>query len=149
MIIGMAALITSCSHSDTLFHSFQQLPRNGWEKGDTIKFDIDSILCDGPTAAEVSIEIRCNRQYPYQKLWIIAENNFTEKDQATDTIHFNISNGRGKILGNGMNLYQYTARLKETTIDKGTPYHLHIIHFLRQMHLEGVESIGVKITRKQ
>lgn len=65
-----------------------------------------------------------------------------------DTVRFKITNDRGKIAGRGMNIYQYKRKLKDIIIKKGKSYDIKIVHFLRQVHLDGIESAGVEIERK-
>ena len=65
ILLFVASLLSACD-KQTVYHSFQSLPTEGWLREDTLSFDVK--VTDSLTYYKLSLEVRNRSNYPYQNL---------------------------------------------------------------------------------
>ena len=65
ILLFIASFHTACDEQ-TVYHSFQSLPTEGWQRNDTLFFNVS--VADSATLYNVSVEVRNRNNYPYQNL---------------------------------------------------------------------------------
>ena len=65
ILLFIASFYTACDEQ-TVYHSFQSLPTEGWQRNDTLFFNVS--VADSATLYNVSVEVRNRNNYPYQNL---------------------------------------------------------------------------------
>ncbi len=107
-VLFSACLLTACNEN-TVYHSYQSLPDEGWEKSDTLSFQIpitDSI----PTTLRLFAEVRNRIEYPYHDLHLFISQNLQDSTVwRTDTIVFSLADSTGTRMGKHLpigNFYQ-------------------------------------------
>ncbi len=147
LIYGSILLFTvACGHSNTVYHSFQTIEKEGWGKNDTLFFFVP--IADTSLTLQSFIDVRNLNTYPYQDLYLTVSHNLKGYFQwETDTLTFRIANEKGKWLGDGWgSLYQLSMQL--TTGKAKRPYiTFKIIPAMRDKLLIGIHDIGLKIMR--
>ena len=66
-ILGLLFSLAAC-HDDTVYHTYQNLSSNGWNKQDTLEYTLPSQLA-GHTY-ELEVGLRHTENYPYQDIWL-------------------------------------------------------------------------------
>ena len=95
-----ACLMAACNEN-TVYHSYQSLPNEGWGKSDTLSFQCpvtDSI----PGTLRLFAEVRNRSEYPYRNLYLFIHENLLDSTVwRTDTIAVNLADSTGRWTGNG------------------------------------------------
>ena len=122
LILVMVATMSlpSCKHS-TVFDSYAHTPIAGWEKNDTLSFEIPPLLEGG--YYNESLGLRITGNYPF----MIDKNGVSK--------------------GQGISYYQYNFPINVYRLNLGDSIHITVRHDMKREILPGVSDIGVKITK--
>lgn len=140
--------ITSCENI-IMYHSYQHIPSNGWNKSDTITFHLmvnDSLTNDStPGLYNLQLLVRNNTEYKYQHLSLYVENNFPDSTiWRKDTIRFEIADENGRWLGKGISgLYENSRVLDAVHLKNPHRFTFKIIPLMNDSILTGLNDIGV------
>ena len=106
-------VLTACDEN-TVYHSYQSTPPDGWKKSDTLFFNVP--LKDSLANLRLSVGVRNSSNYPYQNLNILIHYNLEDSTVwKTDTLKFILTDREGKWTGTGWgSLYQSALPLKDT-----------------------------------
>lgn len=141
-----ATIVASCT-TNTVYDSYSHTPLSGWEKNDTLTFNIRPFAESGNYNETVGI--RMTTAFPFTSISLIVEQNIMPNGKViTDTIKCPITDARGNFLGNGISSYQYEFPLRDINLHKGDSIHVSIRHNMKREILPGVSDIGLKIDKK-
>ncbi len=147
VLVGMVATAVASCSTGTVFDSYAHTPLSGWEKNDTLTFNIPPAASPG-TYAE-SVGLRMTTSFPFTSISLIIEQHIVQQHKTlTDTIKCPITDERGNFLGNGISTYQYQFPLRELQLHKGDSIHMIIRHNMKLEILPGVSDIGMKLEMK-
>ena len=122
ILLFIASLYTACDEQ-TVYHSFQSLPTEGWQRNDTLFFNVS--VADSATLY--------NPEVPNIK---------------RDTLELRLADNAGIWLGDGWGgLYQSTLPAGFIRIGKAGEYRFKIIHLLPDEVLPGINDVGIKLKR--
>lgn len=143
-----ACLMAACNEN-TVYHSYQSLPNEGWGKSDTLSFQIpttDSV----PTTLRLFAEVRNSIEYPYHDLHLFISQNLQDSTVwRTDTIAFCLADSTGRWTGHGWgSIYQ-----SETFITSVRPLHpanytIKIMSGMKDEKLQGLSDVGIRIEKQ-
>jgi gliding motility-associated lipoprotein GldH len=109
----------------------------------------DVIIEDTSALYNVYINIRNNKNYPYQNLWLFLENQNPDSSIVKDSVECYLADQRGKWLGSGMGsiiempiLYQQQVKFNQ----KGM-YQFRIVQGMRDDVLQGISDVGVRVEK--
>ena len=113
------ACLTAACNENTVYHSYQSLPDNGWGKSDTLSFFVP-ITDSLPPTLRLFAEVRNRTDYPYQDLHLFISQNLQDSTVwRTDTIAIHLTDSTGRWFGKGWgSVYQ-----SETFIRSVRPLH--------------------------
>ena len=144
--IILFVLLTSCKPNE-VYYKFEPIPQSNWNKNNVICFDIDSVPVNVNSRYYVSIEIAHNLNYPYKNLWLSI--NYLEQDSVLweESLECFLSDDSGKWLGSGNGPTRQLSVLYKTNFVLDTAKHSRICirHAMQDVHLNGIEKIGVKV----
>lgn len=145
----IAATVASCT-TNTVYDSYSHTPLAGWEKNDTLTFNVRP-LAEGGTFNE-TVGLRMTTAFPFTSISLIVEQHIIPHGMPgrilTDTIKCPITDIRGNFLGKGISSYQYEFSLRDINIRKGDSIHVSIRHNMKREILPGVSDIGLKIDKR-
>ena len=145
-VVMMAAVAVSCA-TDTVYYSYAHTPVAGWEKNDTLTFNIPGMAAPGTYSQQVGL--RMTSAFPFTSISIIVEQRIMPRGKVlTDTIKCPITDIRGNFLGDGISSFQYMFPLREVTLNKKDSIHVSIRHNMKREILPGVSDIGLKMEFK-
>lgn len=140
------ALFLAC-HDDKVYDQYRHTSLAGWEKNDTLFFDIPRLNTGGNYKATVGL--RVNNSYPFTALTLIVQgNNVTRNIHTTDTLTCTLSDKHGKPLGQGVSSYQYTFKASDFRASAGDSLRFTIRHDMKREILPGVSDIGIMLRKK-
>lgn len=151
IIIGISTYFTSCS--DTLvYDQYAHTPIAGWEKNDTLSFEVAPMTNKGYYKEEVGLRI--NGAYPFMGLTLIVyqtiypnQEKGKEKIEKVDTVQCHLMDQNGHSKGQGISYYQYNFPINIYQLDEGDSIHIAIRHDMKREILPGISDIGLKIQR--
>ena len=144
ILLFIASFHTACDEQ-TVYHSFQSLPTEGWQRNDTLFFNVS--VADSATLYNVSVEVRNRNNYPYQNLDILISYNLEDSTVwKTDTLKFTLTDQEGKWKGTGWgSLYQSALPLKDCSIKHPGNYTFKVVHGMKDEQITGIIDVGLKI----
>ena len=145
-VVMTAAVAVSCA-TDTVYYSYAHTPVAGWEKNDTLTFNIPGMAAPGTYSQHVGL--RMTSAFPFTSISLIVEQRIMPRGKVlTDTIKCPITDIRGNFLGDGISSFQYMFPLREVTLNKKDSIHVSIRHNMKREILPGVSDIGLKMEFK-
>ena len=145
-VVMTAAVAVSCA-TDTVYYSYAHTPVAGWEKNDTLTFNIPGMAAPGTYSQQVGL--RMTSACPFTSISLIVEQRIMPRGKVlTDTIKCPITDIRGNFLGDGISSFQYMFPLREVTLNKKDSIHVSIRHNMKREILPGVSDIGLKMEFK-
>ncbi len=89
----------SCN-SNSVFEMYTSLPNNIWNQKEPIHFEF--AVTDTISRNNLYINLRNNKEYAYNNLYIITQLNFPDGKIIVDTLQYEMADARGKFLGAGI-----------------------------------------------
>lgn len=147
-VLFSACLLTACNEN-TVYHSYQSLPDEGWGKSDTLSFQIpitDSI----PTTLRLFAEVRNRIEYPYHDLHLFISQNLQDSTVwRTDTIVFSLADSTGRWTGHGWgSIYQSETFIKSVLPLRSGNYTIKVINGMKDEKLQGLSDVGIRIEKQ-
>lgn len=145
-LIGTCLLAACDEH--TVYHSYQSLPSEGWEKSDTLFFHVpvtDSV----PTTLKVFAEVRNRTDYPYRDLHLFIRHNLQDSTAwAMDTVAITLADSTGRWTGKGWgSLYQSSVFIGTIRTLGAGKYTVELINGMKDEKLKGVNDAGIRIEK--
>lgn len=143
---GLLAAVAVACQDGTVLHQYRPVPSTGWDKRDTVNFDLPPVL--STQTYNVVLGLRTTTEFPYQRLWLVVEQRLEQPARMRrDTVSCVIATPQGAVTGKGVNLYQHEIPLFTETLQEGQHGTLHIYHIMRREDVPGVNDVGIKITK--
>lgn len=152
LIIGAYLSISSCKES-LVYDSYSHTPIAGWEKNDTLSFEIPPLAASGNY--QEMLGLRITGGYPFMGLTLIVEQTIypdekrkSEKIEKTDTIQCNLLDQNGATRGQGISYYQYNFPINIYLMNEKDSIHVTIRHDMKREILPGISDIGFKMVKQ-
>lgn len=138
-------MCVSCN-SRTIYSHYAHSPLQGWEKNDSMRFDI-TIPQEGNYLEKIGVRI--NNEYPFMGLTVIIDQTvYPSLQTLRDTLDCDLVGEDGNVKGQGINHYQYEFPLKSLALHEGDSVSIRIHHTMKREILPGISDIGVILTRE-
>lgn len=154
LIIGVTlvvSLLSSCQDTQ-VYDRYTHTPIAGWEKNDTLVFDIPPLAASGYYQEQLGLRI--TGAYPFMGLTLIVEQTIYpdkkkkwEKTEKVDTIQCNLIDENGSTCGQGISYYQYSFPINIYHMSEQDYIHVTIRHDMKREILPGISDIGLKLNR--
>lgn len=143
--VALLGLFPSCNRK-TIYNHYEHTPIVGWEKNDTLTFDVSPVRDSGIYYEE--LRLRTNGQYPFKGLSLVVEQTvlplaYTHHDTLSCTLVDDNSNVKGK----GVTSYQYNFHLTNLRLNKGDSLHICVRHNMKREILRGVADVGLLLRK--
>lgn len=144
-IIGvLTALLCGACHNRPAAYEYRPTPLDGWEPGDTLRFQVDSLTASGTYRLNLGVRTSAMHSYPYRTLWLRVEQRWHNPETTqTDTIELSFVDSEGNFLGQGVSLYTFTQTVAQLHLQVGQSADMTVNHLMRSEMLEGVEAVGI------
>ncbi len=146
MLLLTSCLAVACM-KQTVYHSYQSIPNKGWNKNDTLIFQIP-ITDSLPATLQLAAEVRNSTTYPYQNLFVIVSHNLQDSlTFQTDTLELVLADQEGNWKGSGWgSLLQSTLPLGKVNVQGAGNYILKMSHGMKDETLAGIRDAGLSLT---
>lgn len=146
-VVAMAATLMTACDTDVVYDSYCHAPTEGWEKTDTLQFNVPRMAEGGRYRMEIGM--RTNSSFPFTGITVVVDQVIEPRHRLqSDTINCRIADKDGNILGRGVSFYQYDFILNDTDLRRGDSLNIRIRHIMRREVVPGVADVGVKITKR-
>lgn len=144
LYIVLAWMLTACT-GKKVYDVYHHTPIAGWEKNDTLTFDIPPVQAGG--IYQSNLGLRINGAYPFMGLTLIVQQTIhpSMKSQ-TDTIHCKLIDENGNTNGQGICYYQYNYHITDLHLQQGDSIHVSIRHDMKREILPGIADIGIQLS---
>jgi len=152
LMVAVSALLTviflsACDENVTYYH-YNTTPLVGWEKNDTLKYEVPPLKDPGTYREEIGIRI--SAEYPFTSLGLIIEQHFYPgKRVKKDILRCQFTDTKGHFKGRGTNYFQYNYLLRNVDLRRNDSIHIIIKHDMKREILPGISEVGIKLTRKK
>ena len=144
MGIIAATALQSCNESK-VYDKYDHTPLSGWEKNDTLRFDIPRLTADG--MYESTLGLRITDNYPFMGLTLIVEQRLMPADTIfTDTVKCKLTDRNGKTRGKGVSYYQFRFPVTKMQLSKGDSLHIRVRHDMKREMLPGISDVGISLS---
>lgn len=140
----MAILLLSACTDGIFYHQYRKVDSDNWQKTDTVAFELPQIWQDEELSAEIGV--RTTNSYDYTNLFMLGILERNGEGVSTDTLFINIYNHDGTKNGQGFLFTTATRSLPTLHVDSGMHYTYKVVHFMKPEQIEGVASVGLKLT---
>lgn len=140
LLLLAVCTMTACD-KQTVYHAFRSIPIEGWQRQDTICFDVN--VPDSQTYYKLSVEVRNRNDYPYQNLQLSVSH-----QSHTDTLQLTLADKQGIWKGEGWGgLYQTRILVGSTRIDRPGQHQFKIAYTFPDKTLQGINDVGIRLER--
>ena len=143
-IITAMAVISSCT-GNKMYDKYQHTPVSGWEKNDTLKFEVPKMNSDGVFTANLGLRI--NSSFPFMGLTLIVDQTvYPSHLTKSDTINCQLIDKNGNSKGLGISYYQYNFKINQVSLNKGDSLVVRVRHNMKREILPGISDIGYSLS---
>ena len=145
-LLPLLLMLGACQ-SQVAYHHFRHISSPGWDKSDTLHFDIKPMTEDG--CYEVMTELRTDKNYPFQKLTLVVnEKIFPDGKTLHDVLNCRLVSHEGVIEGDGISSFQYQFHVRYLNLHKGDSLHISIAHNMKREIMPGIIDVGVLVRKE-
>lgn len=138
-------LLCNCIN-DTVSLQYRRLGLEGWERSDTLVFDLPEMKEGGEYLP--SVLIRTGNLFPYSKLWLCYELELEcPKLVLRDTMCVEFASQDVGIVTNGLIVRKYGQSSRPVCLTAGQRGRVRIYHLMMQEVMPGIMEVGTEIRR--
>lgn len=142
----LVVLLTACNEKK-VYDTFHHTPLAGWEKNDTLSFDVPGLKQGGNYLSALSLRI--NNAYPFMGLTLIVEQTvYPSHVVYTDTLDCELIGKNGVAKGKGISYYQYSFDVGTVNLQQGDSLHVNVRHDMKREILPGISNVGLSLVRR-
>ena len=145
-LLPLLLMLGACQ-SQVAYHHFRHVSSPGWDKSDTLHFDIQPMTEDG--YYDLVTELRTDKNYPFQKLTLeVTEKIYPSGLIMHDVLDCRLVSKEGMIEGDGISAFQYQFHVRYLNLHKGDSLHICVAHNMKREIMPGILDVGVLLTKK-
>jgi len=146
-LAGLLTSLLAACQPHTIYHSFHTLPKDGWNKSDTLVYPVPAKDIKAGHY-ELQIEIRHTQEFAYRSIWIVVYQNLQDSTRFTaDTLQCVLTNEKDQFTGAGLNrYYQASFPLKTVTLNSAYTPVFKIAHYMKKGRIEGIHDVGIRLS---
>ena len=145
LFLATGLMLCACGRHKIYSH-FEHVSDTGWEKVDTIDFNIPPVAESG--IYQEALEIRIDNTYPFQSLTMeVTQTIFPENKVETHNKVCQLIDQNGNMKGAGVSLFAYTFPFNNIQLNRGDSLHITIVHCMKREIMPGVVDVGVTLTK--
>ncbi len=145
ILLVVLALVVAACDTQTVYHHYEHITMDGWDKNDTLKFSVAPIQT-ADKYLEV-VEIRIDNNFPFMNLTLMVEQTvYPLGVTQRQSIKCNLMNTYGHPTGSGISYFNYEFPLMNLDLNKGDSIQIHIVHNMKREIMPGISDIGIRLT---
>uniref|UniRef100_A0AB33JHQ9 Gliding motility lipoprotein GldH n=2 Tax=unclassified Prevotella TaxID=2638335 RepID=A0AB33JHQ9_9BACT len=144
--IAVAATLLSACTGNKVYDRYEHTPIAGWEKNDTLKYQVPPMARPGLYQAELGLRI--NGSYPFMGLTLIVDQTrYPDGSVKSDTLNCELIDHRGNSKGRGLSYYQYNFKVAKMYLHAGDSLSVSVRHDMKREILPGISDVGIMLYR--
>lgn len=160
-VVVVLCLLASCQ-GNVVFHNYQPLSQDGWDRHDKVTFSVDTILQPGSYITFLCL--RTTSEYPYRNFAATISQTVKHKDSKTDSkgkpltppttlyrkaLGTEIIAEDGTAEGTGVTFYTQEIPVFKTNLTQQDAVQIDVKHDMRREIMPGIADIGIKLVREE
>ncbi len=146
LLLPIITLTLAACTEGTLLHCYKPLPADGWDRRDTICFDVPEAETD--ISGTLFVGLRTTANIGIRDIVIAVEQTGeTLSRSRVDTIRYALTDAEGKALTGGVNTHQYETQHIPFHIQKGQSCTVRIHHLMTREVIPGFTEVGIRISQ--
>lgn len=146
-ILVLAMLLLYSCDSRKVYSRYEHVETSGWEKADTIWFEVPPVSKSGTYREELGL--RSNGHFPYQELTIeIRQTIWPAGKQLSYHMSCPIFENNGRPNGAGISLYQNEFPFSDIQLNAGDSLRIAVIHQMRRDQMPGIADVGISLIQQ-
>ena len=142
----ISPIILSCT-GGTMFHSYKPLPKECWERCDTVCFNLPQQTED--ISGTLTVGLRTKANISIQDIVLAVEQRTEDAEVLRcDTVRCPLTNSEGNALTGGVNLHQYETKQLPLRLRKGQRGTICIHHLMSREEISGITEVGIKLCKQ-
>lgn len=142
----LSVLFAACNDKK-VYDTFHHTPLAGWEKNDSLSFDVPKLKASGRYLS--TLALRIDDEYPFMGLTLIVEQTVhPSHTKHVDTLNCALIGANGIPKGQGIGYYQYAFGVTSMNLQKGDSLHISVRHNMKREILPGISNVGVSLTKQ-
>lgn len=138
-----AAVLVSCNDGK-VYDKYVPTPVAGWEKNDTLTYNIPSVASAGLYQSWLGLRIADS--YPFTAITMVVEQHVLPADTVIiDTLDCRLTDDSGIYIGSGINSYQYSFHVADIRLRQGDSLYVRVRHNMKREILPGVSDVGMTL----
>lgn len=143
--IASVMLLAACDSK--VYDTYRHTPLAGWEKNDTLFYDIPPMTESGEY--ELSIGIRTGNAFPFMAVTMIVDQTIVPGNKKmTDTIDCRLMEEGSTSRNGGISYFQYSRIIRRMRLAVKDSLHISVRHDMKREILPGVSDIGITLARR-
>lgn len=139
----VAAIMMSCGDGK-VYDKFVPTPVAGWEKNDTLTYNIPAVAESGLYQSWLGLRIADS--YPFTAITMVVEQRVLPAGTVVrDTVNCQLTDGEGNYSGSGVNSYQYSFHVADLRLRQGDSVYVRVRHDMKREILPGVSDVGMTL----
>lgn len=138
-------LLIACTDG-TMLHTYKPLPQEGWDRSDTLVFDIPQAETD--IDGTLTVGLRTAAHVGMQSIALAVELCDAKGNCHRNTLHYPLTDSDGNALAKGVNHHQYETQHLPLHLKKGQQTTVRIHHLMTHDTMVGITEVGIKIDRR-
>lgn len=148
LVVCVAMGLCACSNPQTPYNHYCSTLVEGWEPGDSLKFEVDTLQASGKYQITLGLRTSVSIPYPYQSITLLICQHWHNPERTMrDTVNMVLTDERGDANGSGVSFNQYAYDWKTLDLTAGSCAYITINHLMRSEMLKGISNVGVKLER--
>ena len=145
-IWGIVCLALVGCTKGTLIHRYEAVSNQGWERTDTLCYDLPKVTEQGKYLLSVSLQY--DNRFPYEGIWIVVDGKMEQPSEHwCDTLYFRTADENGTPIGHGVALMQNSIPLKELQLEEGQHGKIRVWHIMHREVMSAIREVGIKLVR--
>lgn len=141
----MAGLSLTGCHQSTVYSRYEHIDDDGWERNDSLFFDLPAIQWDGRYAT--LLQLRTENAYPYQSLVVWVEQTVWPSGRYCHyAVNCRLTDDKGRVTGKGVGYHSYQFPIDTLTLQTGDSLHICVTHHMRREFIPGVADVGISLS---
>lgn len=147
-LLALAVLVITLGacRGDVVYDTYDHTMLVGWDKADTLCFNIPPMKTQGLYRQEVGL--RVNGSFPFTGITLVVDQTVEPGHRLySDTLRCKLTDNRGNTLGHGVSYYQFDFPVSDLHLEAGDSLHIDIRHIMKREILPGVADVGIRLSR--
>ena len=144
LVCSLIALSLSACTGGTAFHRYKPLPPEGWDRRDTVQFDLPKAERDIDGTLFVGLRKTANLRYRDVVL-AVEQRLMSPLFYRCDTVRYLLTDDEGFALSPGVNHHQYESQHVPFHLQKGQSGSVRIRHLMRHEVIPDITELGIRI----